>query len=65
MKIDVVCNKAVDEMQAEREGLCSDREGQRYYFCSRECKEVFDITPGSFCQVMPEERFGNEDRAWE
>ena len=65
MKIDVVCNKAVDEMQAEREGVYSDREGQRFYFCSMQCKETFEFTPGSFFQVMPEEPCSSEDRAWE
>lgn len=65
MTKDVVCNKAVDEAQAEAQWLYSEREGQRFYFCSPECKEVFDLTPGSYHQVLPEESSGDEDRAWE
>ncbi|GEM_PF-1414591 len=65
MTKDVMCNKAVDAAQAELQGLYSEREGQRFFFCSAECKETFDMIPGSFGQVMPEERFGDEDRAWE
>lgn len=65
MTKDVVCNKAVDESQAESQGLYSEREGQRFYFCSEECKQKFDMTPGSFSQVMPDESMSEEDRAWE
>jgi YHS domain-containing protein len=65
MTKDVVCNKAVDENLAESEGLFSEREGQRFYFCSDKCKQKFDLTPGSFSQLMPDERMNDEDRAWE
>jgi YHS domain-containing protein len=59
MKIDVVCNKAVDEAQAEIKQLWSEREGQKFFFCCVECKETFDMTPGCFSQVMPHQGFGD------
>lgn len=65
MTKDVVCSKAVDEAKAESQWLYSERDGQRFYFCSAECKEAFDLTPGSYSQVLPDENSGDEDRAWE
>jgi YHS domain-containing protein len=35
----------VDETSAESVGLISDYEGDRYYFCSTECKDKFDAGP--------------------
>jgi YHS domain-containing protein len=62
---DVVCSRPVDQQQAESQELYSEREGQRFYFCSSICKQKFDLTPGSFIQLMPEEFALEEDRAWE
>lgn len=64
---DVVCGKAVEPAQAEAEGLYSDREEKRFYFCSRKCKDKFDLTPGSYEQLVADEPGieEDEDRAWE
>lgn len=62
---DVVCSKAVDERQAESQGLFSERDGQRFFFCSEKCKQKFEMTPGSFSQLMPDDGTVEEDRAWE
>jgi YHS domain-containing protein len=43
MVIDPVCQIEVDERIAE---FKSSQNGEHYYFCSLECKEVFDDNPG-------------------
>ena len=48
MAKDPVCGMQIDKLHAEGEGLTSDYQGQKYYFCSKECKQEFDKNPKSF-----------------
>ncbi len=45
MAIDPVCQIEVDERIAE---FKSSQNGEHYYFCSLECKEVFDDNPEEY-----------------
>ncbi|HET7603130.1 MAG TPA: YHS domain-containing protein [Gemmatimonadales bacterium] len=39
---DPVCGMMIDDSRA---AATSDHEGERYYFCSQECKTKFDDNP--------------------
>lgn len=43
--IDPVCGMELDSSQAEAQ---SQYEGQAYYFCSEECKRLFDEHPTEY-----------------
>ena len=47
---DPVCGMKVDEWSAT---LVSDYADQRYFFCSRRCKERFDAAPAEWVDVSP------------
>jgi Cu+-exporting ATPase len=47
---DPVCGMEVEPAKA---AATSDHGGQRYYFCSEECKEVFDANPAEFIGALP------------
>ena len=42
MAKDPICEMKVDEKTAKR---TSEYEGKTYYFCSKECKSIFDKNP--------------------
>lgn len=48
MARDPVCDESVDERKAKSKGLISEYEGQTHYFCSADCKELFDQDPGQY-----------------
>lgn len=49
--IDPVCGMDVDEDQAAGN---SRHEGQKYYFCSDECKRTFDADPAEYAiSIVP------------
>lgn len=39
---DPVCYMQVDRQKAESQGLVSEYQGKKYYFCSSMCKQQFD-----------------------
>ena len=45
---DPVCGLNVDESKAKAAGFQSTFENQTYYFCSEECKQHFEKTPGRY-----------------
>jgi len=45
MTRDVICGMEISETDAEYQ---TQYAGQRYYFCSRECKEEFETNPEEF-----------------
>ncbi len=49
MAKDPVCGMQVDKLQAETEGLVSEYQGQKYYFCCKDCKQTFDKDPAGCC----------------
>ena len=53
-KIDVVCKEAVSVDRAKP----SVHEGNFYYFCSRECREVFEATPEMYVSERPRDEGG-------
>ncbi len=48
MAKDPVCNESVDERKSKSEGWISEFEGQTHYFCSADCKEIFEQDPGQY-----------------
>ena len=48
MAKDPVCDESVDERRATANGWISEFEGQTHYFCSDDCKELFDQDPGQY-----------------
>jgi RND family efflux transporter MFP subunit len=44
--IDPACGMMVDEGTAKAAGLISEQMGKKYFFCSVECKQKFDKSPG-------------------
>lgn len=48
MKNDPVCLAEIDEAEAKSQGLTSEFDGRRYYFCCDQCKEDFDRDPESY-----------------
>ena len=42
MTKDPVCKMEIDESETEHSSLYA---GQRYYFCSEECKDTFESQP--------------------
>ena len=42
---DPVCSMMIDPQNAV---ATSEYQGQRYYFCSRDCKETFDESPEDY-----------------
>jgi YHS domain-containing protein len=47
---DPVCGM---EVEPARAAATSDHGGERYYFCSEECKQAFDANPGDFTGARP------------
>jgi YHS domain-containing protein len=45
MAEDPVCSKSVDPKQASCK---SEYQGQTYYFCSLQCKQLFDVEPREY-----------------
>jgi Cu+-exporting ATPase len=45
MAVDPVCQMEIDETSAE---FTSKQKGEKYYFCSAECKEAFDDSPEEY-----------------
>ena len=50
MATDPVCGMKVDEKSAAAE---STYEGKTYYFCSTECKTLFDANPAKYTKRQP------------
>jgi YHS domain-containing protein len=48
MRQDPVCMTEIDETEAHNQGLSSEYQGKRYYFCCDQCKEDFDRDPESY-----------------
>jgi Cu(I)/Ag(I) efflux system membrane fusion protein len=48
--MDPSCGMMVDEGRSRSEGLTSEYQGKKYYFCSTECKTKFDKSPGKFAE---------------
>ncbi len=48
-KVDVVCDEAVTVDRAKP----SVHEGNIYYFCSRECREIFEASPEMYVREHP------------
>lgn len=48
VEIDPVCGMEVDPANAAGHSEFEDRV---YYFCSKQCKERFDLGPGDFAEV--------------
>lgn len=47
-QVDPVCGMEVDEVDAE---ATSEYQGQKFYFCSTECKQQFDRSPEQFAKM--------------
>ena len=45
MAIDPVCGMEVDERTTTEKGM---HEGTTYYFCSKECKDEFEVSPEDY-----------------
>lgn len=45
MAIDPICKMTVDEKKAK---FTSEHEGVKFYFCSPQCKTIFDSDPHKF-----------------
>jgi len=45
MAIDPVCGMEVDESTTKEKGM---HEGTTYYFCSKECKDEFEVSPEDY-----------------
>jgi Cu+-exporting ATPase len=43
--IDPVCSMSVDDADAPAR---AEHGGTSYYFCSRDCKEEFEVNPGDY-----------------
>jgi 3-hydroxybutyryl-CoA dehydratase len=51
MAVDPVCGIHVDEDAAQpTEEFTTDYEGQKFYFCSEDCKQVFEEAPAQYAQ---------------
>ena len=47
MAKDPVCGMQVNEQQAK---ATADHQGQKFYFCSTDCKTKFDQNPGRYAR---------------
>jgi Cu+-exporting ATPase len=47
MAIDPVCGMSVDEKSA---AATSSYKGKTYYFCSEDCKKIFDKQPDTYAK---------------
>ena len=56
MVTDPVCNESVDERKAKAQGWMSEFEGQTHYFCSADCKEIFEQDPGQYVGPLNKDR---------
>lgn len=45
MAKDVVCSMQVDENKTQHQ---STHAGEKYYFCSADCKKAFDLAPEKY-----------------
>jgi YHS domain-containing protein len=48
---DPVCEMSVDEQDARNNGLVSEHEGRDFYFCSKDCKDMFDRFPDTYTNL--------------
>lgn len=55
MTRDPVCDESVDERNAKDKGWISEFEGQTHYFCSGDCKELFDQDPAQYAGLSGKE----------
>lgn len=56
MARDPVCGMPVDEQQATAQGLSSEYQGERFFFCSPGCKQQFDRSPERYVGPAAAER---------
>jgi YHS domain-containing protein len=62
MTRDPVCYAEVDEAEAANQGLESEENGRKYYFCSDKCKDRFDRDPGAFMEIYPDLETTDDER---
>lgn len=55
MARDPVCDESVNEQIAKAKGWISEFEGQTHYFCSGDCKELFDQDPRQYAGPFSKE----------
>lgn len=48
MVTDLVCDMPVDTGKSRAAGLISEYQGKTYFFCTEECKKLFDLSPASY-----------------
>ena len=51
MTTDPVCGMEIEEGQAKAR---SEYDGRTFYFCSEECKELFDEDPAAYADNIPQ-----------
>lgn len=56
---DPVCGMTIDSSTSAGR---SQYQGQTYYFCSTDCKEKFDASPGQYAGASSGTRPANEQR---
>jgi YHS domain-containing protein len=49
---DVVCGKSVDAVVAQKDHRTSEHKSEVFYFCSQNCKRIFEASPALF--LVPE-----------
>lgn len=55
-EIDPVCGMEVDQAKATQAGRVSVHRGETLYFCSDQCKKLFDATPAQYGPAVPPTR---------
>ncbi len=53
MAKDPVCDTEVDEQRASSQGLLTQCEGRKFYFCSAGCKRQFERFPAIYGGIEP------------